>query len=108
MILMPAAENPRPPHKCECVARVPQDLMDEGRDWWIGKLLEPVPEWPGETHCLHMKAPRQDVVFLMREGDFRWLTVLFTACFGKVDLKWLERVARGAERAGAEFQEERS
>ena len=55
-----------------------------------------------------MKAPRQDVVFLMREGDFRWLTVLFTACFGKVDLKWLERVARGAERAGAEFQEERS
>ena len=42
----------KPRHKCKRIAAA---LMGEGRDWWLGKLTEPVKGWPQETHCLHMK-----------------------------------------------------
>src|SRR5687767_9838333 len=52
----------KPEHKCKCIARIHN--MAPGRDWWLGELTEKVAEWPHETHCLHIKTPLKDVVFL--------------------------------------------
>lgn len=79
----------RPPHECQCIARAP--FMDDGRDWWVGKLTAPVPEWPLETHCLHLKTPLKDVVFLCNRGDFEALTLLAASFFGHaVNPSWVE------------------
>lgn len=91
-------ERLRPPHKCEPIARVPPDLMDEGRDWWIGKLTERHPEWKGETHCLHIKTPLKEVWFLIWEGDMQWIAALGHAAFGPISLEWLDRTAASARK----------
>ncbi|KKL09010.1 hypothetical protein LCGC14_2570130 [marine sediment metagenome] len=83
----------KPDHKCEKIATA---YMTEGRDWWVGRLLETVKEHPQETHCLHMLTPLKDVVFLVNEADFQWLTVLARAAIGPLDERWLESVTRGA------------
>lgn len=75
-----------PEHKCKPLARA---LMMEGRDWWIGELLEPVAEWPHETHCLHMKTPLKDVSFLCNSGDFEQLLVLSNVIVKVENLPWL-------------------
>lgn len=85
----------RPEHKCE---RIATGVMDEGRDWWIGKLLEPIPEWPKETHCLHMKTPIKTVSFLCNSGDFEQLMVLSNVVTGLQNLEWLESMTDGAKR----------
>lgn len=83
----------KPEHRCEPIASA---LMGEDRDWWVGRLLEPVAEHPQETHCLHMRTPLKDVVFLVNEADFQWLTVLARAAIGPLNETWLERVTAGA------------
>lgn len=84
----------KPSHRCEPIAKA---LMDPEREWWVGKLIEPIPEWPLETHCLHMKTPVKDVVFLCNHGDFENLMVMSNAIIGPLqNLNWLERVTAGA------------
>ena len=70
--------------------------MEDGRDWWIGKLLEPVKEWPKETHCLHMKTPVKSVSFLCNYGDFENLLVLSNVVVGLRDMDWLESMTKRA------------
>ena len=70
--------------------------MDTGREFWIGKLDEPVAAYPLETHCLHMKSPIKDIIFLINEGDTQNLAMLFHAAFGPVDPIWLARMAEHA------------
>lgn len=83
----------KPEHECIVIARAP--FMNVGRDWWIGKLLKPVPEYPEETHCLHMKTPIKDVVFLCNRGDFEALTVLSACYFGHpVNESWVESMIK--------------
>lgn len=77
----------RPPHSCKPIARA---VMSEGRDWWVGELIEPVKDYPQETHCLHMKTPLKDVIFLCNEADFEQLIVLASAVIGKSYEPWVE------------------
>lgn len=83
-------------HKCRPIGRA---LMGEGRDWWVGELLEPVKDWPQESHCLHMKTPVKDVVFLCNSGDFSNLLVLCHVVLGaKLNQDWIEtqmKIMRG-------------
>ena len=78
-------------HKCQCIARAP--AMGEGRDFWVGKLLEQVKEHPIETHCLHMITPYKEVTFLCNEADFRQLQLLCEATV-KMDRKWIETMLK--------------
>lgn len=87
----------RPEHRCKPIARA---IMDEGRDWWIGELLEPIPEWPKETHCLHMKTPLKDVSFLCNAGDFEQLMVLGNVIVRLKSLSWLESTEGAVARSG--------
>lgn len=89
----------RPKHRCQPIARAV--AMEEGRDWWIGELIEPVPEWPHETHCLHMKTPIKYVVFLCNSGDFEQLLVMSNVVTQLKNLQWLESMTEMAiTRAG--------
>lgn len=89
-----ATERVKPPHKCR---RIASAVMDVDRDWWIGELLEPVPEWPKETHCLHMKTPIKNVVFLCNGGDFEQLLVLSNVVVELQNLDWLNSMTEGAK-----------
>lgn len=84
----------RPEHKCKPLARA---MMMEGRDWWIGELLEPVPEWPHETHCLHMKTPLKNVSFLCNAGDFEQLLALSNVVVKLENLSWLRAATASAQ-----------
>lgn len=83
----------RPEHQCKPIARA---VMDKNRDWWIGELLEPVPEWPKETHCLHMRSPLKTVVFLCNGGDFEQLLVMSNTVTHLRNLEWLDSATEGA------------
>jgi hypothetical protein len=86
-----------PPHKCRCIARIHN--MAPGRDWWLGELTEPVPEWPHETHCLHITTPLKSVVFLCNRGDLSGLAVLCDIPFPIVNETWRERMSDAYKRA---------
>lgn len=88
----------RPDHKCKPIARA---VMDQGRDWWVGELLEPVQEWPKETHCLHMKTPVKDVWFLCNSGDFEQLMVMGNSVVRLESLEWLKSATKGVEMRAA-------
>ena len=76
------------PHKCKCISRAP--AMGSGRDWWIGKLIERVAQYPGETHCLHLRTNVKDVQFLCNEADFRNLIIICRAVVGQPSESWLQ------------------
>lgn len=89
-------------HKCRPVARM---FMDEGRDWWLGELTEPLPDWPRETHCLHIKTPLKEVVLGVCAADMEQLTVLCyvvrqtdSASNAHVNEQWIERMAEVLKR----------
>lgn len=80
-------------HKCEPVAEM---LMDEGREWWLGRLTEPIPEWPRETHCLHITTPIKSVVLGLCPADFDQLVAICYVGLGRhTSQRWVERVASG-------------
>jgi len=80
-----------PHHKCEPVARM---IMDEGRDWWLGKLTEPIADWPNETHCLHIKTPIKEVVLGVNYGDMSQLAVLCQIVCGPINPHWIENMIK--------------
>ena len=68
-----------PRHRCEMVA-VAQWNDVGGRANWIGRLLEVVPGWEEETHCLHFKTPlKGEIVLLCIEDDFYQFAALCQA-----------------------------
>ena len=81
------------PHECEPLASA---LMEEGRDWWVGRLTAPVAEFPKETHCLHMKTELKSVSFLCNAGDFEQLMTLSNVVVQLKNLKWLDHATEGA------------
>lgn len=74
-------------HKCIPLGRA---HMMKGRDWWVGKLIEKLPEFPLETHCLHMKTELKDVTFLCNEADFIQLQALSMIVTGIITDRYLE------------------
>lgn len=91
----------KPEHKCEPIGRA---IMSENRDWWVGRLIEKVEEFPEETHCLHFKTPLKDVVFLVNEADMQWLMVLARTAIGPVSERWLGRVTHVARLRATEVE----
>lgn len=67
------ATDPMAGHKCEMIAKSPH--CGDGREFWIGKLLEPIPGYPSETHCIHITTPAKSVVFGVMAGDAAMLAV---------------------------------
>lgn len=71
-----------PNHRCEPIA-VAQLNDVGGRAHWIGRLLEPIPDYEQETHCMHMKTPlKGEVVFGFILADFHQLAALCEAANG--------------------------
>lgn len=77
-------------HKCKCVSRAPN--MGPERDWWIGELTEMIKEYPEETHCLHLKSPVKEVVYLCNIGDFEQLQVICEVVTGKLNRNWVDKM----------------
>jgi hypothetical protein len=79
--------------------------MGTGRDWWIGKLKEPVKEHPLETHCLHLETQYKEVVFLCNMADFNNLTIMCRKVTGKLNEEWIEAMLK-VEHASTQQQKQ--
>jgi len=87
----PSDDRLKPNHKCTPIAKA---MMGEGRDWWCGKLTEPVKEYSMETHCLHLKTQLKEVVFLCNKADFQQLQLLGRCVTGKLNEQWVESMLK--------------
>ena len=68
-----------PKHRCEMVAAAQWNDVG-GRAHWVGRLLEPIPGYEEETHCMHFVTPlKGEVVFGFIEADFHQLAALCEA-----------------------------
>jgi hypothetical protein len=65
-----------------------------GRAHWVGELLEPIPGYEEETHCLHFSTPlKGEVVFGIILADLHQLMALCEAVH-PVNPHWLDLKAR--------------
>jgi hypothetical protein len=78
-------------HKCKPIARL---RMEPPREWWLGELLEPIPGYPNETHCLHIKTPLKEVVLGVNQADMEMLAVLCQVVCGPINPKWLDSMVQ--------------
>ena len=78
-------------HKCKIIARA---CMGEGRDFYVGELIEPVKEYPLETHCLHLKTQVKEVEFLCNKADFAQLQILGRSVTGQLNEQWIESMLK--------------
>ena len=90
--------DPMNNHKSIKMARVTN--MGEGREWWLGRLTEPIPGHPEETHCLHITTPYKSVVWGVNLGDMMAYAVLahivhkeLTTSDRAINPNWLENMA---------------
>lgn len=67
-------------HKCQRILTAWP--MAEGRDVWLGKILEPDEVYPLETHCLHVKTPENDFVLGLNMGDAAIMAALAQVIHG--------------------------
>ena len=72
-------------HQCDRIATAPG--MAEGREFWVGKLKEPIGV---ETHCLHLKTGMKDVTFLCNKSDFRQLQIICRVVTGEINESWMQ------------------
>ena len=85
-------------HKCRPIARAVHE--SDGRETWVGELLEPIPDWPAETHCLHITTPLKSVVFGFNNGDIEQMAVLMQVAHGgPINPNWLNLMADRMRRA---------
>lgn len=79
-------------HRCREIARMSPCM--EGRVVTLGELLEPLPDHPHETHCIHIATPLKSVVFGVCGADFEMLAV-FGYLIGRPVLNehWMEAAA---------------
>ena len=77
-------------HKCHKIAVA---NMGDGRECWLGELLEPIPGYPAEKYCLHIKTHFKDVVFGLdgNGGDAGVMAVLAQIMHGRpFNQNWLD------------------
>ena len=85
-------KDPMDGHKCKEIARVHN--MGENREMWLGKLLEPIPGEPQETHCMHIKTPYKEVVWGILAEDLASYVVFDYILRGhQINFRWLQNVA---------------
>lgn len=86
-------DDPMLYHKCRCIAY--PKYCDNGREIWLGELLEPIPGHPEEKFCLHIKTPYKQVVFGLNMGDVSALAVLCQIAHGMpFNQRWLDSTER--------------
>jgi len=79
-------------HKCKPIASM---NMGEGREWWLGKLIEQYAQFPLETHCMHITTPAKSVVLGVMSGDMTQLAVFcHIVNGGPIDQRWIESTER--------------
>jgi len=84
--------DPMAGHKCKIIARV--SPIGEGREALLGELLEPIPGYPSETHCLHVTTPAKKLVFGITAGDMAALAALAQIVHGyALNQTWLDAMA---------------
>lgn len=98
MDLLPSIDDPMNNHKCRMIAKAIR--MGDGREWWLGKLLEPIPGHPEETHCLHITTPYKSVVWGINAGDMEAYGVFAYIVHGyPLHSAWLESMAKAYQGA---------
>lgn len=85
--------DPMDNHKCRKIAE--SHTCAEGREFWIGELLEPIEGYP-ETHCIHITTPFKSVVFGVNAGDAAIMAVagqiVHKENYGKpINPNWIDR-----------------
>lgn len=90
-------------HKCKKIAELP---MEAPREWWLGELLEPISDYPRETHCLHIKTPLKEVVIAVHRGDMELLAVLCQVVCGSINPHWLENMEKAVKHRVQSFGRE--
>lgn len=76
-------------HRCRKIAQITP--LPEGRDIWIGELIEPIPESPTETHCIHITTPYKEVVFGVYAGEAAILAAIAQIIHGcPVNPHWID------------------
>lgn len=81
--------DPMLEHKCRIIARI--SPIGEGREVLVGELLEPIPGYPTETHCIHVTTPAKQIVFGVNAGDAACLAVICQIIHGRsVNGRWLD------------------
>jgi len=91
-----------PPHECDPIARATP--MMKGRDWWIGKLKQPVECYGAiEKYCLHLMTPLKTVTFLLNDADLWHISVLMACAHGgPINERWLKSQMVNATNAANE------
>lgn len=84
--------DPMDDHKCRMIAKA--ICLEEGRDYWLGELLEAIPGYPNETHCLHITTPVRMVVMGLNLGDAMALSVFAQVIHGPMNQDWLTSMER--------------
>jgi len=79
-------------HQCERITTAP--AMSGNREFWIGKLKEPIGP---ETHCLHMKTGMKNITFLCNEADFLQLQIICKVVTGDINEEWLNVMVEAAK-----------
>lgn len=91
-------DDPMEHHNCKMIAKI--SPIAEGREIWLGKLLNKIPNAPKETHCLHITTPFKSVVFGIINGDMLALSALATIVNdGTISHNWLNMLAKKYRRA---------
>jgi hypothetical protein len=84
--------DPMDGHKCKKIAEALP--CGPGREVWVGELLEPIPGYPSETHCVHVTTPAKSVVFGITTGDAGIVSALMEVVYGQpINPRWLTSMA---------------
>lgn len=81
-------------HKCRKIADAG---CQNGREIWLGELLEPIPDHPEEKFCLHIKTPYKSVVFGLdgHGGDAGAMAVMAQIIHGSpLNPHWLDSMEK--------------
>lgn len=89
--------DPMDGHKCRKIAQALP--CGPGRELWVGELVEPIPGYETETHCIHVTTPAKSVVFGVNGGDAGILAVMAQIIFGQqINPRWLDIMEKSMRR----------
>jgi hypothetical protein len=101
--MMAAIYDPMDDHKCHPIAKATN--MGVGRDWWMGELLEPIPDHPEETHCLHITTPYKSVVWGVNLADLLVYATFAHIIHGMpINSNWLDIMAKRYQEAARNME----
>jgi len=85
--------DPMDGHQCQKIAQIIP--CGPGREVWMGRLLEPIPGYESETHCLHITTPAKSVAFGVTVGDMCLIAVLAQIAHERpINQRWLNSMEK--------------